>query len=62
LNGFKSVTVSPETYDEARRLVELGIEKNIGQAFANAISQYAYGKREMIKEMEAVKTKWANKC
>lgn len=61
LNGFKSVTVSPETYEVARRLVNLGIERNLGQVFANAVKRYAQEKQEMIREIEAVKEKYAKK-
>ena len=62
LNGFKSVTVSPDTYETARKLVENGVGKNIGQVIANAVKKYALEKSDMINEMEAVKAKYTDKC
>jgi len=38
-----------------------GVEKNIGQVFVKAIKQYVAESDEMIKELEAVKAKYANK-
>ncbi len=61
LNGFKSVTVSEEAYDQAKQLTKLGLEESIGKAFANAIKEYLEGREEMIKELLSVKAKWAKR-
>jgi len=59
LNGYKSVTVPEEAYDLARQLARLGLEENIGKAFANAIKEYAKKREELIEELQAVKDKWS---
>ena len=59
LNGFKSVTVSEEAYEQARQLAKLGLEESIGKAFANAIKEYREGRAEMIEELLSVKAKWS---
>jgi len=59
LNGYKSVTVSEEAYTLAKQLARLGLEENIGKAFANAIKEYAEKRKELIGELQAVKAKWS---
>jgi hypothetical protein len=58
LEGYKSVTVPEEAYTLAKQLARLGLEENIGKAFANAIKEYAKKREELIKELQAVKAKW----
>jgi len=58
LKGFKSVTVPEEAYVLAKRLVEVGLEENIGEAFSNALKEYVKRREQAIKELEAVKAKW----
>jgi len=59
LNGYKSVTVPEEAYTLAKQLTRLGLEENIGKAFANAIKEYAKKREELVKELQAVKIKWS---
>jgi len=61
LNGFKSVTVSEEAYEQAKQLTKLGLEDSIGKAFANAIKEYREGRGEMIEELLSVKAKWSQR-
>jgi len=61
VNGFKSVTISEEAYEQAKQLVKFGVEKSIGKAFANAIKEYMEDKEEMIEEMLSVKAKWSKR-
>lgn len=62
LNGFKSVTVSEEAYEQAKQLTKLGLEDSIGKAFANAILEYREGREEMIEELLSVKAKWSQRA
>ena len=61
LNGFKSVTVPEEAYEQARQLAKLGLEESIGRAFANAISEYMHKREDMVNELLSVKAKWSQK-
>lgn len=61
LNGFKSVTVPEEAYEQARQLTKLGLEESIGKAFANAIKEYMCKREEMVNELLSVKAKWSQK-
>lgn len=58
LRGYKSVTVPEEAYSLAKQLARLGLEENIGKAFANAIKEYAKKREGLIQELQAVKAKW----
>jgi predicted CopG family antitoxin len=59
LSGYKSVTVPEEAYALAKELVRLGLEENMGKAFANAIKEYVKKREELIKGIQAVKQKWS---
>lgn len=61
LNGYKSVTVPEEAYNLARQLAGLGLEDNIGKAFANAIKEYVEKRKQYIQELLSVKAKWSQK-
>jgi predicted CopG family antitoxin len=61
LNGFKSVTVPEDAYKQAKQLASLGLEENIGKAFANAIRDYVEKKQQLINELLSVKEKWSKK-
>jgi len=59
LSGYKSVTVPEEAYKLAKQLAKLGLEDNIGKAFANAIKEYAKRREGLIKELQEVRKKWS---
>lgn len=59
LSGYKSVTVPEEAYKLAKQLAKLGLEDNIGKAFANAIKEYAKRRERLIKELQEVRKKWS---
>lgn len=61
LNGYKSVTVPEEAYEKAKQLASLGLEENIGKAFANAINEYAEKREGLMKDLLSVKAKWSQK-
>jgi len=55
----KSVGIPEEIYALAEKLVRLGLEENMGKAFANAIKEYVKKREELIKGIQAVKQKWS---
>ena len=59
MSGYKSVTVPEEAYKLAKQLAKLGLEDNIGKAFANAIKEYAKRRERLIKELQEVRKKWS---
>lgn len=61
LQGFKSITVPEEAYGQARQLTRLGLEDNIGKAFANAIKEYVERRKKLIEELVSVREKWSTK-
>ena len=61
LQGFKSITVPEEAYSQARQLMRLGLEDNIGKAFTNAIKEYVEKRRKLIEELVSVREKWSTK-
>jgi len=61
LEGFKSVTVPEEAYNQAKQLTRLGLEESIGKAFSKAIQEYTSKREQLIKELTAIRQKWSNK-
>jgi len=61
LSGYRSVTIPEEAYCKAKELINLGLEESIGKAFENAIKEYTEKRQGLIKELCAVKDKWAKK-
>ena len=46
-----------EAYEQARQLKELGLEKSIPKAFANAMKEYRARREKVIEELLSVRTK-----
>ncbi len=59
LNGFKSVSIPEEAYRIAESLVKNGLATSLSNAFDLSVAWYFKQKEPMVKEIEAVKKKYA---
>ncbi|MGQ9722553.1 MAG: hypothetical protein ACUVXA_14670 [Candidatus Jordarchaeum sp.] len=56
--GYNFVIVPEGAYCLAKKLAKLGLEENIGKAFAKVVKEYAKKREELIKELQSVKVEW----